>query len=156
MQDEATHVTVQMDDASWLLRQIEKIFGPDASNPMMPIRVTLRMERFFLIAHSVQSYDAGDRMRKFFDQIEANGSFGAPTVEITREENNYGHGETLRVSFSLYMKDAPILKRAIADYIRYHVTFTEDDAANWMDAGVPLNIFVTEFLTPVSWGMKVI
>jgi hypothetical protein len=143
-----------MDDASWLLRQIEKLFGPDSSSPMMPIRVSLRMERLFLIAHNVPSYEAGDRMRKFLDQIEASGSFGEPTVEVSKEKNDYSGN--LRVSFSIYLKDASILKRAIFDYIRYHVTFTEDDAANWMDAGVPLALFVTEFLSPVSWGMKVI
>jgi hypothetical protein len=149
-------MTVQMDDASWLLRQIAKIFGPDASNPIMPIRVSLRMERLFFITHNAQSYEAGDRMRKFFDQIELSGSFGAPIVEIAREENSYMGAGALRVAFSIYIKESPVLRRAIADYIRHHVTFTEDEAANWMDAGVPLAVFVTEFLTPVSWGMKVI
>jgi hypothetical protein len=163
MLEEYPNVTVEMDDASWLLHKLSKIFLENEWVHRHPVRVNTRFNNLVIISHRIEKSDYAlskiiETLFESFPPWVATGGctaakFGPINVQLVAEVPTYN---TLRMYLEIRSQAEERLFKGIEDYLRYHATFNDiPESSNFLEAGVPLELFITEFLTPVSWGIKV-
>jgi hypothetical protein len=158
MLDEYQNLTVEMSDASVLLRKLSTLFLENQWIHRHPVRVNVRFNNLCLISHRVEknNYDIKEIVETIFDEFPQRNvpseGFGPIALRFEAEPQ----ATTLRMFLDIRGDTDTGLFKNIEQYLHNHMTFNDmPEHTNFLEAGVPLEMFISEFLTPISWGLRV-